>query len=78
MSDRKTFCIAFYDIRLMCVRLKANSEDEAIRQAEHLYLDDPGHERVTMCLHNPFCGAEAERLLTFTDIADHFEQGEKR
>ena len=78
MSDLKTFCIAFYDIRLMCIRLNAGSQDEAIRQAERLYLDDPGHERVTMCVHNPFCGAEAERLLTFSDIADRLEQGERR
>lgn len=75
MSELKTFRVDFYDTYRMRIRLKAHSAADAIKEAERLYIDNPGDHRIGMWSHDPFAKAEAKRVTTFADIASALGAG---
>jgi hypothetical protein len=69
MSALKTFRVTFIDTRHMQIRVKARSAAEAVKRAEHAYLDNPRDTRVSMRFSDPFASPEAKPIVTFDDIA---------
>ncbi len=70
MSELKTYRVDFSETRIMRIRVKARSAQDAIKQAEYLYLDISAHTSFVLLRSDPFHDAEAKQLQTFADIED--------
>lgn len=70
MSELKTFRVDFSETRIMRIRVKARSAQDAIKQAEYLYLDGPEHASFALLRCDPFHDAKAKQVQTFAGIED--------
>ena len=68
MSELKTYRVDFSETRIWRIRVKARFAQDAIKQAEYLYLDRPEHASFALLRCAPFHDAKAKQVQTFADI----------